>query len=60
MAKSSVFIASSGRALTLAEKLKDCLLANDFCEPRVWSEESKNKPSKPQFPEFTAYYSLKF
>jgi predicted nucleotide-binding protein len=40
MDKSRVFIASSGRTLVLAEKLRD-ELRTDFCEPRLWSQESK-------------------
>ena len=40
MDKSRVFIASSSRTLLLAEMLRD-QLRTDFCEPRLWSQESK-------------------
>jgi len=40
MEKSTVFIASSGRTLTLAELLRD-ELENEFCEPVLWKEESR-------------------
>ena len=41
--KSRVFIASSSRTLLLAEKLRD-ELRSEFCEPRLWSQESKLQP----------------
>jgi predicted nucleotide-binding protein len=41
--KSRVFIASSGRTVLLAEKLRD-ELRTEFCEPRLWSQESKLQP----------------
>ncbi len=44
MEKSVVFIASSGRTLLLAEKLRD-ELRTEFCEPRLWSQESRLQPS---------------
>ena len=44
MAKSKIFIASSGRTLVLAEMLKSAL-KTDFCEATVWRQESENKPS---------------
>ena len=44
MEKSKIFIASSGRAIGLAEILRD-ELSTDFCEACIWSEESKNKIS---------------
>lgn len=43
MEKSRIFIASSGRTLVLAEKLRDELHA-DFCEARLWSEEGRSQP----------------
>ncbi len=43
MEMSRVFIASSGRTLLLAEKLRD-ELRTEFCEPRLWSQESKLQP----------------
>jgi Predicted nucleotide-binding protein containing TIR-like domain len=44
MEKSRVFIASSGRTLLLAEILGD-ELRTEFCEPRLWSKESRRQPS---------------
>lgn len=44
MDKAKVFIASSGRTLTLAEKLRDELQKNELCEGVVWSEESRRQP----------------
>jgi len=41
--KSKVFIASSGRTLTLAEKLRD-ELQTEFCEAILWAEESEHQP----------------
>jgi hypothetical protein len=43
MEKAKVFIASSGRTLTLAEKLRD-ELQTEFCEGVLWAEESKHQP----------------
>lgn len=43
MEKSRVFIASSGRTLILAEKLRD-QLEGDFCEGVLWAEEGRSKP----------------
>lgn len=43
MDKSRIFIASSGRTLVLAEKLRD-EMSTDFCEARLWSEESRLQP----------------
>jgi hypothetical protein len=43
MDKSRIFIASSGRTLTLAEKLRDDL-RTDFCEATLWSEEGRRQP----------------
>jgi hypothetical protein len=43
MDKSKIFIASSGRTLVLAEKLRDELTA-DFCQATLWSEESRLQP----------------
>lgn len=43
MEKAKVFIASSGRTLTLAEKLRD-ELQTEFCEGVLWVEESKHQP----------------
>ena len=43
MEKAKVFIASSGRTLTLAAKLRDAL-QTDVCEARVWSEEGRCQP----------------
>ncbi len=43
MEKAKVFIASSGRTLTLAEKLRD-ELQTEFCEGVLWTEESRRKP----------------
>jgi len=36
MVKSEVFIACGGRALGLAEKLRD-EVRTDYCDPRLWS-----------------------
>jgi hypothetical protein len=44
MGTSSIFIASSGRTLVLAEKLRD-ELRTDFADPILWSEESRGQPS---------------
>jgi predicted nucleotide-binding protein len=41
---SKIFIASSGRTLTLAQSLCDALQTN-FCEATLWSEEVRNQPS---------------
>ena len=43
MDKSRIFIASSGRTLVLAEKLRD-ELQTEFCEARLWSEEGRSQP----------------
>jgi hypothetical protein len=43
MDRSKIFIASSGRTLVLAEKLRD-ELATDFCQATLWSEESRLQP----------------
>ena len=43
MNRSKVFIASSGRTLVLAERLRD-ELATDFCQATLWSEEGKLQP----------------
>ncbi len=43
MEKSKIFIASSGRTLTLAEKLRD-ELRTEFCEGVLWTEESRRQP----------------
>ena len=43
MDKSIVFLASSGRTLVLAEKLRD-QLATDFCQAILWSEEGRLQP----------------
>lgn len=43
MDKSKIFIASSGRTLLLAEKLRD-ELATDFCQATLWSEEGRLQP----------------
>ena len=43
MDRSKIFIASSGRTLVLAEKLRDELAA-DFSEATLWSEEGKLQP----------------
>jgi hypothetical protein len=43
MEKSRIFIASSGRTLTLAEKLRDNL-QTEFCEARLWSQEGGCQP----------------
>lgn len=42
MDKSRIFIASSGRTLALAEKLRD-ELQTDFCEATLWSEEGRSQ-----------------
>ncbi len=42
MDKSRVFIASSGRSLLVAEKLRD-ELTSDFCAPTLWTEESRRE-----------------
>jgi hypothetical protein len=44
MDKSRIFIASSGKTLSLAEKLRD-ELQTEFCEARLWSEEGKGQTS---------------
>jgi len=46
MNKSKVFIASSERALTLAEVVSKELGTTGFCEARLWTEASKGQPSK--------------
>ena len=43
MEKAKIFIASSGRTLTLAEKLRDAL-QTEFCEGVLWAEESRRQP----------------
>ena len=43
MEKAKVFIASSGRTLTLAEMLRD-QLETEFCEATLWTEESRHQP----------------
>ena len=43
MQKSKIFIASSGRTIELADKLKD-QLATPYCEARLWTEESRRQP----------------
>jgi hypothetical protein len=43
MDKSKIFIASSGRTLLLAEKLRD-ELQTDYCEATLWSEEGRSQP----------------
>jgi len=43
MDKSRIFIASSGRTLVLAEKLRD-ELQTDFCAATLWSEEGRRQP----------------
>ena len=43
MDKSRIFIASSGRTLLLAEKLRD-ELQTEFCEVTLWSEEGRRQP----------------
>jgi hypothetical protein len=45
MEKSKIFIASSSRTQLLAEKLRD-ELATDYCEARLWKDESNGKPSE--------------
>ena len=42
MDKSRIFIASSGRTLILAEKLRD-ELQTEFCEARLWSEQRESQ-----------------
>jgi Predicted nucleotide-binding protein containing TIR-like domain len=44
MVKCRIFIASSSRTQTLAEKLKDAL-ETDYCMARLWSEESQGQTS---------------
>ncbi len=43
MEKPKIFIASSGRTLILAEKLRDELVT-DFCDAKLWSDESRASP----------------
>jgi hypothetical protein len=43
MEKSRVFIASSSRTLTLAEKLRD-ELQTEYCEAILWAEEGRRQP----------------
>jgi predicted nucleotide-binding protein len=43
MNRSKIFIASSGRALVLAEKLRD-ELTTDFCQATLWSQEGRLQP----------------
>lgn len=43
MDKSRIFIASSGRTLVLAEKVRD-ELAMDFCQATVWTEAGRLQP----------------
>lgn len=43
MDKARIFIASSGRTLTLAEKLRD-ELETDFCTATLWREEGRRQP----------------
>ena len=45
MDKSRLFIASSGRTLVLAEKLRD-ELRTEFCEATLWSEEGRLQPGE--------------
>ncbi len=45
MAKSKIFIASSGRTLVLAEKLRD-ELRTDYCEAVLWKQVSAGKASE--------------
>ncbi len=45
MDKSKIFIASSGRTLVLAEKLRD-ELRTEFCEATLWSEEGQLQPGE--------------
>jgi hypothetical protein len=45
MDKSRIFIASSGRTLVLAEKLRD-ELRTEFCEANLWSEEGRLQPGE--------------
>jgi hypothetical protein len=45
MDKSRIFIASSGRTLVLAEKLRD-ELRTEFCEATLWSEEGRLQPGE--------------
>ena len=44
MEKSRIFIASSGRTLVLAEKLRD-ELQTEYCEATLWTEEGKDQTS---------------
>jgi hypothetical protein len=44
MSKSKIFIASSGRTLLLAEKLRD-ELRTEFCEATLWSDVGKSQTS---------------
>ena len=43
MAKSKIFIASSGRTLVLAEQLRE-QLRTDYCEAELWKEKSEGQP----------------
>ena len=43
MNRSKIFIASSGRTLVLAERLRDELFT-DFCQATLWSEEGRLQP----------------
>jgi hypothetical protein len=43
MSRSKIFIASSGRTLVLAERLRD-ELDTDFCRATLWSEEGRLQP----------------
>jgi hypothetical protein len=43
MAKSKIFIASSGRTLVLAEQLRE-QLRTDYCEAELWKDRSEGKP----------------
>jgi predicted nucleotide-binding protein len=45
MDKSLVFITSSGRALTLADKLADELNQTDYCEATLWTKEGQAQPT---------------
>jgi hypothetical protein len=45
MEKSKIFIASSGRTLTLAETLQ-IKLNDSYCEATVWTEQSRSMPGK--------------
>src|SRR5512140_2693377 len=44
MDRSRIFIASSGRTLLLAEKLRDAL-QSDFCDATLWTQEGQSEPS---------------